>query len=53
MTGEIADCWTKPTRTPFEKFADLTKRLFAVPKTELDEKLEAFKVRQQKKQAAL
>lgn len=38
------------TRTPFEKFTDLTKRLFAVPKKELDEKLEAFKVRQQKKQ---
>jgi len=39
-------------RTPFEKFADLTKRLFTVPKKELDEKLEAFKVRQQKKRAS-
>jgi len=38
--------------TPFEKFTDLTRRLFTVPKKELDEKLEEFKLRQQKKRVA-
>ena len=42
----------KTNHTPFEKFTSLAKRLFTVPKKELDEKLEAFKVRQQKKRAA-
>jgi hypothetical protein len=39
------------SRTPFEKFTNLTKRLFAVPKKELDEKLEEFKIRHQKRRA--
>lgn len=47
-TKEIKE---KTDRTPFEKFTDLTKRLFTVPKKELDEKLGEFKVRQQKKRA--
>jgi len=29
--------------TPFEKFKKLTERLLAVPKKELDEKLEEYK----------
>jgi len=36
----------------YEKFRELAKKLFAVPKKELDEKLAEFKVRQQKKRAA-
>jgi len=38
--------------TPFQKFESLAKRLFAVPKKEVDQKIQEFKLRQQKKRAA-
>jgi len=37
----------------YEKFRDLAKKLFAVPKKELEEKLEEFKTRQQRKRTAI
>jgi len=33
----------------YSNFRELAKKLFAVPKKELDEKLEEFKLRQRKK----
>ena len=35
----------------YQNFRELAKKLFAVPKKELDEKLEELKERQQKKRA--
>lgn len=41
-----------PALTPFQKFEQLAKRLLAVPKKELDEKLAEWKTRPRKKRPA-
>jgi hypothetical protein len=44
--------WRGSGTKQYDKFRDLAKKLFAVPKKEVNEKLEEFKLRQQKKRAA-
>jgi hypothetical protein len=39
-------------QTPFQKFETLTKRLLAVPKKEINEKLAEFKARPRKKRVS-
>lgn len=38
--------------TPFQKFESLAKRLLAVPKKEVEEKIKEFRERPQKKQSS-
>lgn len=45
MTEDEPGGKTPPERTPFEKFADLTRRVLSVPKSEIDERERDFKER--------
>jgi hypothetical protein len=41
---------TKPDgRTPFERFEDFTRRLMAVPKKEIDQKLKEYERKKKRK----
>lgn len=47
MNNEVS---THSEKTPFDNFTDLARRLFAVPKHELDEEIAKEKAEQQKQE---
>ena len=51
MTEDEPGGKTPPERTPFEKFADLTRRVLSVPKAEIEERERAYKELRETKKA--